>query len=43
VTTVATLAEYTQRAVRAWQDNRRRVEDGEPPRTLVEPLDPDED
>lgn len=43
VTTVATLAEYTTRAVRAWQENRRRVENGEPPRTRVEPLDSDED
>ncbi|MEV0978609.1 hypothetical protein [Streptomyces sp. NPDC049915] len=43
VTTVAALAEYTARAVRVWQANRRRVEDGEPPRTRVEPLDSDED
>ncbi|POX56911.1 hypothetical protein C3489_03005 [Streptomyces sp. Ru71] len=43
VTTVATLAEYTSRAVKAWKANRRRVENGEPPRTRVDPLDPGED
>jgi hypothetical protein len=38
---VAQLAEYTARAVKAWRDNRRRVESGEPPETRVDRLDRD--
>lgn len=39
--TVATLADYTARAVRTWQNNRRRVQGGEPPEPEVRPLDRD--
>lgn len=39
---VTELVRYVERAVRAWLENRRRVESGEAPRASVEPLDRDE-
>ncbi|WP_037675036.1 hypothetical protein [Streptomyces griseus] len=36
------LLDQIIRAVRAWRDNRREVESGEPPRVRVEPVDLDE-
>lgn len=43
-TTVVTDRLLTQvtRAVRAWRDNRREVESGDPPRVDVDPVDLDE-
>ncbi|MFG2130985.1 hypothetical protein ACGFNV_24645 [Streptomyces sp. NPDC048751] len=43
-TTVVTdrLLSHITRAVRAWQDNRREVESGEPPQVRVDRVNPDE-
>ncbi|GGJ17131.1 effector-associated constant component EACC1 [Streptomyces brasiliensis] len=39
---VTELVRYVERAVKAWLENRRRVESGEEPRASVSSLDSDE-
>ncbi|MFF5252522.1 hypothetical protein ACFY4K_10795 [Streptomyces leeuwenhoekii] len=36
------LLDQVKKAVQAWRDNRREVEDGEPPQGLVEPVNLDD-
>ena len=38
---VAALTEYTVRAAKTWQNNRRRLQGGDPPEPEIRPLDPD--
>ncbi len=38
--TVAALTEYTNRAVKTWKNNRRRLQDGDP-ESEIRPMGPD--